>query len=56
MVEKIAWSLSILELRSQRQRVYKVTRAISILRVSETKLFSDKEKALAQFKEWSMDL
>jgi hypothetical protein len=46
------WEVSIIEVKSSKRKWYKVTRRLPDLRVSETKIFSSKEKARKQFQEW----
>lgn len=47
------WKVSIIEVKSSKRKLYKVTRRIPDLRVSETRIFSSKKKAMKQFQEWS---
>ncbi len=51
--ERIIWEVSILKISSSENTIYKVTRQIVLLSISETKLFSNFEEALAQLKMWS---
>lgn len=46
------WEVSIMELETERGKEYKVTRKITDLSVSETKIFKSKEEAKKQFEEW----
>ena len=46
------WEVSIMEYQDEAGAKYKVTRRIPELSVAETKVFSSKEKAKAQFDEW----
>mgnify|MGYP001590915592 CR=1 FL=1 len=46
------WEISILEIENNEGRKYKVTRKLSDLVVSETKVFNSKQEALKQFNEW----
>jgi hypothetical protein len=51
-VTQTKWEVSIIELEGAEGKQYKVTRRISELSVSETKVFSSKEDARRQFEEW----
>jgi hypothetical protein len=46
------WEVSMIELEGSEGKQYKVTRRISELSVSETKVFRSKEDAIKQFEEW----
>ena len=46
------WEVSIIELENTIGKKYKVTRRMSDLSVSETKVFRSKEKALKLLQEW----
>jgi hypothetical protein len=46
------WEVSIIELQTETGIKFKVTRRLPDLSVSETKIFSDKKKALRLFEEW----
>ena len=46
------WEVSIIELENDIGKKYKVTRRISDMSVSETKVFRSKEDAKNQFDEW----
>lgn len=46
------WEVSIMELKSGNNKKFKVTRRIPELSISETKIFTGKEKAKRQFYEW----
>ncbi len=46
------WEVSIIEYQDATGTKYKVTRRIPELSVAETKVFSSKEKAKAQFEGW----
>lgn len=48
----LEWEVSIVELRTDEERFYKVTRHLPSLHVSETKIFSTLEEAKQQFEEW----
>ena len=44
--------VSILELKKNNQTIYKVTKRVPIMFVSETKVFKSKIEALKQLAEW----
>jgi len=46
------WEVSIIEIRNDVGKSYKVTRKIPEMSVAETKMFSSKKKAKRQFDEW----
>jgi len=46
------WEVSIIELEDDMGKKYKVTRQITELSVSETKIFRSKQKAKKQLEEW----
>ncbi|MEK6949925.1 MAG: hypothetical protein AABX34_06895 [Nanoarchaeota archaeon] len=46
------WEVSIVELKSNGTKKFKVTRRIPELSVAETKFFRTKEEAKKQFDEW----
>ncbi|MBS3096963.1 hypothetical protein J4480_06015 [Candidatus Woesearchaeota archaeon] len=46
------WEFSIIELKRNGRKRYKVTRRMPELHVSDTKVFSSKKKALKQLEEW----
>lgn len=46
------WEVSIIEFEDNEGKKYKVTRKMAELSVSETKVFSSKEEAKKQLKEW----
>jgi hypothetical protein len=46
------WEVSIVELRTENGRIFKVTRRLPELTVAETKLFRTKDEALAPFDAW----
>jgi hypothetical protein len=46
------WEVSIIKLKENGKEEYKVTRRHPELTVAETKVFSSKEEAQAQFEEW----
>ena len=46
------WEVSILELKNNGNKKFKVTRRIPELSVAETKFFKTKEEAKEQFEEW----
>jgi len=46
------WEVSICEFFDNENRIYKVTRRLYKLSVSETKTFNSKEEAIKQFNEW----
>lgn len=46
------WIVSISEYKKNEKSVFKVTRRIPELSVSETKIFNTKEEAKKQFEEW----
>ena len=46
------WEVSIIELKENGKIRYKVTRRIPEMSVSETKVFSSKQSALNQVKDW----
>ncbi|HIG96544.1 TPA: hypothetical protein HA249_06700 [Candidatus Woesearchaeota archaeon] len=48
----LQWSVSILQLRDNGNRYYKVTRRMYALAVAETKFFLSKEEAQQQFEAW----
>lgn len=47
------WEVSIKELKTKKKTVYKITRRLPELGVSETKIVISKEEALRQLQEWS---
>lgn len=51
-MENRKWEVSIIELKSDKCKKFKVTRKISEMSLSETKIFSNKEEAKRQFDEW----
>ena len=51
--DKPRWEISILEVGSTTNKIYKVTRQIPLLGVNETKLFNNIEEALEQVRIWS---
>ena len=46
------WEVSIIELKNNAGRKFKVTRRIPELSVAETKVFKTKKEAKKQFDEW----
>ena len=46
------WEVSIVELKNNGNKKFKVTRRIPELSVAETKFFKTKEEAKEQFEEW----
>lgn len=48
------WEVTIIELKDNGKN-YKVTRRVPDLRISDTKIFEDYEKALEQVREWTSD-
>lgn len=46
------WEVSICEFFENHNKMYKVTRSIAELSVSETKVFTSKEEAIKQFNKW----
>jgi hypothetical protein len=46
------WEVSIIELKNNGKKKYKVTRRMPELHVAETKVFSSKKKAKEQLDEW----
>lgn len=48
----IKWEVSLIELRDNGFR-YKITRRIPDMKIAETKIFSSKKEAIAQFEEWT---
>jgi hypothetical protein len=46
------WEVSIIEFQNELGKKYKVTRRFPEMSVAETKIFSSKEEAKAQFDEW----
>ncbi len=46
------WEVSLIELKSQAEKRFKVTRRIPYLSVSETKFFKTKKKAKEQLEKW----
>ncbi|MEK6809168.1 MAG: hypothetical protein AABY40_00680 [Nanoarchaeota archaeon] len=46
------WEVSIMEIQEGKSIKYKVTRRISELSVSETKIFKSKDEAKKQFDTW----
>jgi len=46
------WEVSIIKLKYDKRKRYKVTRRMPQLKVAETKIFMSKKKALAQLQEW----
>lgn len=52
-MERIVKELTLLELRQGQITIYKVTKRIPMLGISDTKLCSNKEKALIILTEWS---
>ena len=46
------WEISIIELKENGKKKYKVTRRMPELHVSETKIFMSKKKAIEQMREW----
>lgn len=46
------WEVSIIEFQDETGTKYKVTRKVTALSVSETKIFNTKEEAKKQFEEW----
>ncbi|KKQ36129.1 MAG: hypothetical protein US54_C0079G0005 [Candidatus Roizmanbacteria bacterium GW2011_GWA2_37_7] len=46
------WEISIIELKNNSGRRFKVTRRLPEISVSETKMFNSKKKAKKQFEEW----
>ncbi len=51
-IKRGKWEISVLLLRNKKKATYKVTRRVPELHVSETKVFSTKEKARDQLDEW----
>jgi len=46
------WEISIMEIEDKESKKYKVTRRLPQMSVAETKVFSSKKEAIAQFNEW----
>jgi len=46
------WEFSIIELKKNGKKKYKVTKGLPEMSVAETKIFDSKEKALKQLEEW----
>ncbi|MBI4980979.1 hypothetical protein HZC30_05490 [Candidatus Woesearchaeota archaeon] len=46
------WEVSIIEIKENGKLIYKVTRRLAEMSVAETKIFSTKEEAVLQFREW----
>tara|TARA_Y100000031_G_C7948232_1_gene260296 strand:- start:138 stop:305 length:168 start_codon:yes stop_codon:yes gene_type:complete len=46
------WEVSLLKLEDNNTSYYKVTRSMYLLGISETKLFTSKQKAKQQFNTW----
>ena len=46
------WEVSIIELKKNGRKKYKVTRRMPDMSVAETRIFSSKEKAMKQLDEW----
>ena len=46
------WTISLLELKENGDKKFKVTRKLSEFSVSETKIFNSKEEALKQLNKW----
>lgn len=46
------WEVSIIEVKNNKRKWYKITRRIPTLYISETKIFHSKEKVMKQFQEW----
>ena len=46
------WEVSIIELKKNGKKRYKVTRRLPWLSVAETRIFSTKKKALEQLRNW----
>ena len=46
------WEVSIIEIKDSEGIKYKVTRRIPEMLVAETKIISDKQKAIELFNEW----
>lgn len=51
-MKKGKWEISIIELKKNGRKNYKVTRRMPELHVSETKIFTSKKKAMKQLQEW----
>lgn len=49
---KRKWIVTITELEDKEGKIYKVTRRMPELFVSETKFFRNKQSAITQFQEW----
>ena len=56
MSSSLRWEVSITEFTSLKNVVYKVTRAIPNLLISETKIFDNKHDAYEQMEEWLKDM
>jgi hypothetical protein len=52
MAEIPQWEVTIIELRNEIGRKYKVTRRYCLLGVAETKVFRTKRHAVSQFQKW----
>ena len=50
--KKNKWKISILELDKDGIKIYKVSRRIPEMSISETKIFKTKEEAKNKIKEW----
>ena len=46
------WEVTIIEIHENGDILYKVKKRVPELNVSETKIFTSKEEAKAQFEEW----
>ena len=46
------WEVSIIELKKNGRKKYKVTRRMPDMSVAETRIFSSKEEAMKQLDEW----
>ena len=46
------WEVSIIELKKNGKKRYKVTRRMPLLSVAETRIFRTKKKALEQLQNW----
>ena len=46
------WEVTISEYSTNNHKIYKVTKRIPLIGISETQTFKSKEKATKQFKEW----
>jgi len=46
------WEVSIMELKTNKSKKFKVTRRHSDISVAETKFFKSKKEAIKQFNEW----